>query len=232
MSLDSRQDINEQSETLSSGALLSSPLADPPDFPALLANARSGDAAARERLFSLSRAYLVHSAEGEVASWLRPKNDASDLVQVSMLEAHRAFASFQGETFGQWLAFLKKILQRNATDAVRHYGAAKRQAGKEIALHSPTENASSMGGPQLAAGGETPSIAYIQHERSERLLFALGQLSEDHQEVIRLRNLQQLPFDEVAQRMGRTRPAVQMLWMRALKSLQETLQQTDPSLGN
>ena len=34
---------------------------------------------------------------------------------------------------------------------------------------------------------------------------------------------QRLPFDEVAQRMGRSRPAVQMLWMRAIERLHERL---------
>ncbi len=38
-----------------------------------------------------------------------------------------------------------------------------------------------------------------------------------------LRNLQRLPFDEVAQRMDRSRPAAQMLWMRAIRALQESL---------
>ena len=38
-----------------------------------------------------------------------------------------------------------------------------------------------------------------------------------------LRNLQRLPFDEIAERMGRSRPACQMLWMRALKKLQAVL---------
>ena len=47
----------------------------------------------------------------------------------------------------------------------------------------------------------------------------------DYQEVIMLRNLQRLPFNEVAQRMERSRPAVQMLWMRAIRRLQEALEE-------
>jgi DNA-directed RNA polymerase specialized sigma24 family protein len=39
-----------------------------------------------------------------------------------------------------------------------------------------------------------------------------------------LRNLERLPFDVVAERMGRSRPAVQMLWARAIKRLQETVE--------
>jgi RNA polymerase sigma-70 factor (ECF subfamily) len=48
-------------------------------------------------------------------------------------------------------------------------------------------------------------------------------LTPDHREVIILRNLQRLPFEEVARRLGRSRPATQMLWMRALQKLQEAL---------
>jgi RNA polymerase sigma-70 factor (ECF subfamily) len=54
-----------------------------------------------------------------------------------------------------------------------------------------------------------------------QLADAIAGLPEDYQEVIVLRNLQRLPFDEVARRMGRSRPAAQMLWMRALRRLRE-----------
>lgn len=195
----------------------------------LLAAARGGDSTAREELFTLSRPYLSQLAEHEIAPWLRAKHDASDLVQVSMLEAHQAFVKFEGNDFPQWVAFLRRILERNATDAARHYGTAKRQSDKEVALYPASPDASSLGGPQLAAPGETPSVQAIREERSQHLLEALQQLAPDHQEVIRLRNLEQLPFDEVAARMNRTRPAVQMLWMRAIKSLEAAMQQNHPS---
>lgn len=196
---------------------------DESQFAALLEKARAGDDVSRERLFALSRPFLSHCAEKEISSWLRPKHDASDLVQVSMLEAHRAFTAFQGTDFRQWQAFLRKILERNATDAVRHFGTAKRQVGKEVALYPQSPDASSMDSPNLAGSDESPSVEAVRHERSAHLMQAVEKLPPDYQEVIRLRNLEQLPFDEVAQRMKRSRPAVQMLWMRALKSLEVIL---------
>jgi RNA polymerase sigma-70 factor, ECF subfamily len=60
-----------------------------------------------------------------------------------------------------------------------------------------------------------------------RVTAALAELPADYQEVIVLRNLQRLPFNEVAERMERSRPAVQMLWMRAIKKLQEALGQEE-----
>lgn len=200
-------------------------------FNLLLEKARAGDAVARDELFTRSRPFLARAAEQEIANWLRPKHDPSDLVQVSLLDAHKAFGVFQGEDLAQWQAFLRRILARNAADAARHFGTAKRQAGKEVALYPQSPDASGAGGPALPADGETPSVEAMRHERAERLRLALQQLSPDHQEVIRLRNLEQLPFDQVAERMSRSRPAVQMLWMRALKHMEEILQKDDTSLG-
>lgn len=202
---------------------------DEAQFHAVLQQARAGDASARETLFALSRPFLAQCAEHEIASWLRPKHDTSDLVQVSLLDAHRAFASFQGNDFAQWLTFLRRILERNATDAVRHFGAAKRQAGKEVALYPASADASQSGEPQLAASGDSPSVEAVRHERAERLRHMMQQLPVDYQEVIRLRNLEQFTFEEVAERMKRSRPAVQMLWMRAIKSLEVALQQDHPT---
>jgi RNA polymerase sigma-70 factor (ECF subfamily) len=199
-------------------------------FQLLLTRARTGDVVARDELFTRSRPFLLRAAEQEVAAWLRPKQDPSDLVQVSLLEAHRAFSAFQGDDPAQWQAFLRRILERNAADAARHFGTAKRQAGREVALYQPSSNASGSELP-LPAAGETPSVAAIRDERAVRLRQALESLAPDYQEVIRLRNLEQLPFDEVARRMDRSRPAVQMLWMRALKSLEAVLPPSGDSTG-
>jgi len=70
---------------------------------------------------------------------------------------------------------------------------------------------------------QEPEAVLSDKIRAMQLAEALGQLTPDHREVIVLRNLQRLPFDEVAQRMDRSRPAVQMLWMRAIEKLQEVM---------
>ena len=45
--------------------------------------------------------------------------------------------------------------------------------------------------------------------------------------MILLRNVQRLSFNEVAEYMNRSRPAVQMLWLRALRKLKELLQDVE-----
>jgi RNA polymerase sigma-70 factor (ECF subfamily) len=192
----------------------------------LLHRARTGDAAARDELFARCRNYVGLVARAQVESWMQAKVDASDLVQQTLLEAHRGFTKFQGSTEGEWLAWLKQILAHNAQDFVRRYRTDKRHAAREIALQVPTDGVSGSFFRDPPDGGATPSQILAQQEREIELADAIAQLSPDHQEVIMLRNLQRLPFDEVARRMGRSRPAVQMLWMRALRKLEELMRES------
>jgi len=199
------------------------PNADGVNVSELIEQARGGDADARDRLFALCRNYLGVVARSQVESWLRVKVDASDLVQQTMLEAHRDFDRFAGTSEKEWLGWLKKILSHNAADFVRHYrGTAKRQARREVRFRDPADSLS-PGAPEPAAAGRTPSQEFLLLDDELRVAAALGEMPEDYQEVIILRNLQRLPFNEVAERMDRSRPAVQMLWMRAIKKLQAAL---------
>jgi RNA polymerase sigma-70 factor (ECF subfamily) len=196
-------------------------------YSGLIEAARRGDAECRERLFGLCRSYLGFLARCQVETWLRRKVDASDLVQETMLEACRDFDRFDGHSEQQWLAWLRRILDHNAADFVRRYGGtAKRAARREVPLGDPHDS-HPRGAPEPAAVQPTPSQELMQLDTELRVTAALSELSPDHQEVILLRNLQRLSFDEVAQRMGRSRPAVQMLWMRAIRKLQGLLAEHD-----
>ncbi len=198
--------------------------AEQPSVIALLQGARAGDARERERLFEACRGYLGLVARAQVESWLQAKVDASDIVQETLLEAHRDFHRFQGTTEGEWLAWLRRILSHNAADYVRRFhGTAKRQARRETRWQQAVDSSASIAEREPAAPDETPSQQVMRHDRELAVAAALAQLPEDYREVIMLRNLQRLPFDEVAQRMGRSRPAAQMLWARAIKKLQLSL---------
>jgi RNA polymerase sigma-70 factor (ECF subfamily) len=200
----------------------------------LLEQARAGDRRALDRLFAVCRNYVIVVARTQVESWLQAKFDPSDLVQQTLLEAYRGFDGFHGATGGEWLVWLRRILTRNAIDLARHYGATdKRQVRREASLSPPAGMDSSANPWEPIAGEDSPSQLLMLHERELLLADALTRLDPDYREVILLRNLQGLPFDEVAQRMDRSRPAVQMLWMRAIRRLQEIMrpgstQGTDP----
>jgi RNA polymerase sigma-70 factor (ECF subfamily) len=190
----------------------------------LLELARGGDQQSLDRLFQLCRSYVDIAAQAQVESWLQAKVDASDLVQQTLLEAYRGFGNFRGQTEAEWLAWLRRILRHNATDFIRQFhGTDKRQVHRERSLQPVGSGSRIEAGIEPTFTGDSPSEMLIRKERELQVADALTRLSPEHREVILLRNLQRLPFEEVAQRMNRTRPAVQMLWMRAIHKLQEII---------
>jgi RNA polymerase sigma-70 factor (ECF subfamily) len=193
----------------------------------LLNRARAGDEAARDELFQKCRNYVAIVARAQVEDWMRAKVDASDLVQQTLLEAHVGFKNFQGSTEAEWLAWLRRILTHNAADFVRQFkGRSKRRSQQEVPLQMPAGGALSDCFLDPPDPGDSPSQLVLQHERELEVAEAITQLAPDYQEVIMLRNLQRLSFNDVADRMGRSRPATQMLWLRALRKLKEILDET------
>lgn len=187
----------------------------------LLERARAGDAVAREELFAKCRNYVNLVARAQVESWMRTKVDASDLVQQTLLEAYRGFQKFNGKSEGEWLAWLRQILTHNAQDFIRRLRTEKRGGAAEIPLQVGDDSEGFFHDP--AASEATPSELVYQREQEIALADAIARLSPDHQEVIILRNLQRLPFEDVAERMGRSRPAAQMLWTRAIQRLEQLM---------
>ena len=193
----------------------------------LLDRARDGDSAARDELFERCRNYVSLLARVHIESWLQAKVDPSDLVQQTLLEAYRGLDGFQGQTQGEWLAWLKQILKHNATDYIRRYkGTAKRRIQREVPMEMP-RHGSSLFRIDPSDPGDTPSQLVMQHENEIQLAEAVSRLAEDHQQVILLRNVQRMSFNEVAERMERSRPAVQILWLRALKNLKDLLEDVE-----
>ena len=54
---------------------------------------------------------------------------------------------------------------------------------------------------------------------------ALEKLPADYREVFLLRNLEHIPFAEIAIRTGRSPGAVRMLWTRTIKKLSQLLEE-------
>jgi RNA polymerase sigma-70 factor (ECF subfamily) len=191
----------------------------PPDVLALLARARGGDAAARGRLLDLYRNYLRLLARTRIDAELRVRLDPSDLVQETLLEAHRDFERFTGTSEGELLAWLRRILVRNLMDEAKRFKTGKRAAGRQPSLEELLDRSSQAFERVLAVNTSTPSAQAARREQAVILADALARLPADYREVIILRNLEQLPFEEIARRLGRSSSAARMLWARALEKL-------------
>ena len=193
-----------------------------PPIADLLAAARGADAKAFDRLFGRYRNYLRLLAQDWLERAFRGKADPSDLVQETLLEAHQGFAAFSGGDEPEFVAWLRQIMARNVADFVRRYRSAARNVGREEA--SP--DARVVDRLKLLAGSlhSTPSQSAERREMGVLLADAMAELSPDHREVIRLRNLQDLDWPEIAQRMGRSDEACRKLWTRALVNLKPLIE--------
>jgi RNA polymerase sigma-70 factor, ECF subfamily len=192
----------------------------------LIRRCRQGEAAAREKLFNCYQPYLHLLAAAQLGRHLRAKCDPSDLVQQTLLEAYRDFASFQGEHEAELLAWLRQILAHNLFNEARRYAAQQRDASRELSLdqmRTGLERSSIALAGCVADHEPSPSSVASRRERGVLLAEAMARLPEDYRTVLLLRVFEELPAEEVAQRMNRTAGAVRMMQMRALAALREEL---------
>jgi RNA polymerase sigma-70 factor, ECF subfamily len=190
-----------------------------------LLEAQAGGAAAVGSLLELYRNYLRLLARAEIGRRLQGKLDASDLVQETLLEAHRNFDRFRGSDEPQFVSWLRQILAAKVTNLVRHYfGTQGRDVRLEQALAADVDHSSRMLGQDLMASVTSPSLQAVRREQAVLLADALEKLPKDYKEVIILRHIEGLPFAAVAGRMERTEDSVQKLWLRALARLRQVFE--------
>jgi RNA polymerase sigma-70 factor (ECF subfamily) len=200
------------------------------DVVQLLADARRGRADCLGRLLELYRNYLNLLARTQIDLHLRGRVDPSDVVQEAFLEASRDFAQFRGGTEAELIGWLRRILLFNLAQIAQKHTARKRDSRRESSLDRglrELDESAAQADAALVAPCGSPSAHASRREQAAILADHLARLPADYREVIVLRNLEGLSFDEVAQRLGRSPGAVRMLWMRALQRLRGQLKGED-----
>lgn len=182
------------------------------------------DAAALGELLQAKRLPLLAFIERQLGSALRRKVEPEDVLQEASAEAVRALPGTdlsQRDSFG-WLC---QIAERKIIDLHRrHFGAQKRDAGREVSLGSPGGDTHAPGLINLLVMSmTTPSQAFSRDAREMRLTEALAKLPEDQRSALRMRYVENLPSKEIAEKLGKTDAAVRVMLTRSLKKLQELL---------
>jgi RNA polymerase sigma-70 factor (ECF subfamily) len=169
------------------------------------------------------RDYLLLLVRLQIGSRLRAKVDASDVVQQAMLHAHENRAGFRGETEGEWQAWLRAILANALAAALRRFDTQARDQAREQSLEGELERSSSRLECLLVADQTSPSERAVRGEELVRLAHAIARLPEVERRVVELHYLRGLTVADVAEHIGRTRPAAVGLLFRGLKRLRQIL---------
>jgi RNA polymerase sigma-70 factor, ECF subfamily len=197
------------------------------DLADLIALAKAGDRDAQGRLLERHREAMLALVRSRLRRTLGRRLDASDLVQQAFLEAAASFDQFRGDSEAELDAWLRRILECNLADAARdHLFTQKRSALGETSLDDSRPSGPALR-ERLAADQSSPSLRAIRLEQVALFLQAIERLPADQREAVRMRHIEGLPLEQIAQQLHRSNAAAAGLLKRGLRGLREQVQAHD-----
>jgi RNA polymerase sigma-70 factor (ECF subfamily) len=170
----------------------------------LVANTLDGDLGAFERLVQRHDDVVFR-----VAARIVGPEEAADVSQDAFLRAFHRLDRFRAEApFRSWLL---RITQNAARD---HLSRRRRQVSDPL----PEEDLPTDGDPR-----REPVTRLEIRERQQRLQAKLGVLRDDYRSLLVLRDLEQLPYEEIAQALDMPLGSVKGRLHRARNDLVELL---------
>ena len=180
----------------------------------LVARAQQGDHAAFRQLFDRyhKRAYSV--AYGV----LKNRHDAMDVVQEGFVKVHKHLASFQGSS--SFYTWLYRIVMNLAIDQLRRRKTS-RPVEYDDAIARDGDGTNDAILPRMADAN--PRKAAIRRELIEKIDAALAELPEYHRQVILLREIEGLSYEEMAEVLEVPKGTIMSRLFHARKKMQAAL---------
>ena len=170
------------------------------------------------------RSYLHLLAQLQLNRRFQGKLDASDVVQETLLQAHQSLDQFRGRSEAELAAWLRQILARKLTHAVRDLGRAKRNVARERSLETALGDSSARLEAWLQDDGSSPSQQAQRNEQVLCLAEALETLPNAQREALVLHYWQDWSLADIGRQLDRSPAAVAGLLHRGLKQLRTLLQ--------
>ncbi len=175
------------------------------------------------QVLEIHRAYLRLLARLHLPTRLQSKLDPSDVVQMTLLKAHKNLDQFRGNNDAEMAGWLGKILANVLADALREFEGAKRDVHLERSLQVEVAESSARLEKFLEADTSSPSDKAVRNEEFQRLAESLAQLPDDQQTAVEMHHLLGCSVADIASQMNRTEASVAGLLRRGLKKLRELL---------
>ncbi len=199
-------------------------MSDYEDDPELLKGISEGSVEALAGFLEANQKQLMAFISRRLGEHLRKKVEVEDIFQDVSADAVRSITpEFPAER--EPFSWLCHIAERKIVDAHRHhFGAQKRDAGRERALQFGSSGGGEIGMVNmLVKSMTTPSAAFSRNAREARLGNAMSGLSADQQEALRLKYIENKPSKEIAAALGKSDVAVRVMLTRTMKQLHELL---------
>ena len=187
---------------------------------ALLERIQAGDDRAFDALFARHQGSLRDFIDLRLDPRVRARVDPSDVVQETQLEAYHRLHDFLERQPMPFRLWLRKTAYERLLKVQRHHDAARRAVGREAVL--PDRSSLLLARPFLPAG-PSPSQELARKELVRRVREALGRLSETDREVLLMRNIEELPYEEIGCLLDLSAAAARKRYGRALLRWQKIL---------
>ena len=162
----------------------------------LVALAAAGEPGAFERLFSRHRSYLRKAIEMRLDDRMRPRLDASDVLQETQMEVTRRLPDYlQRRPMPLRLWFRKTAHERLTKLREQHVLAEKRAVGREARL--PRRSSMHLAG-RLLGTDSSPSERANRRDTAHRLRQAVAGLPEPERDVVLMLDFEGLSGREAA----------------------------------
>jgi RNA polymerase sigma-70 factor (ECF subfamily) len=181
----------------------------------LVRRAQTGDHAAFRQLFDRYHKRVYAVAFGV----LKNRHDALDCVQEGFVKVHRHLPNFQGSS--SFYTWLYRIVMNLAIDQLR-----RRKTAKPVEFDETRRRDSQEPGDDAIVSrllDENPRKAVIRRELLERVQAALAELPEYHRQVILLREIEGMSYEEMAEALEVPKGTIMSRLFHARKKMQEAL---------
>jgi RNA polymerase sigma-70 factor, ECF subfamily len=168
------------------------------------------------RLFGLSH-NLLHNAA-----------DAEEIVQDTFIRAHRGLANFRGDSsLATWLYRIALNLSRN-----RYWYFFRRRRQDSLSLECPLGADSSATFSDLIASTDAdPAHESTTNEFVSLISVCMDKLDDSHREILTMRNVLDLPYEEIARALRINVGTVKSRIARARENLRKLLAECAPEFG-
>lgn len=158
-----------------------------------------------ELLEAMGPAALLVIVEDRMSHALRARIRPEDILQDALLLVWRDRMKIEWRGLLAFRSFFLSVLDNRIRDAADRENALKRGGASGVPVLSELASASGDGnasGPAIGAVSTTPSRIASHREQADVMREALEALPEELREVVRLRLLEEVPTQDVADRLG------------------------------